>query len=291
MLLGSLGISAMATLVHALAGRCDWEVVATVRAGLALIISGALAVHAGAPLVVLRPPVMWMRSLAGTVSLLCTFYALSRLPSSDVLTLTNMFPIWVTLLSWPLAGIAPTKGAWLAVAVGIAGVVLVAQPRFDDGGLFPILVAITASFSTSIAMFGLHKLGHVDPRAIVAHFSATALVVCSSLLVLGPHDTPNRWPQSSQALLILAGVGVCATAGQLFLTKAFAAGPPARVSVVALTQVAFAMIFETIFFGHAFAPESLLGIVLVLAPTAWLLATQRRPNLADLSNEPPAQYD
>ena len=38
---------------------------------------------------------------------------------------------------------------------------------------------------------------------------------------------------------MLLTVGVCATVGQLFLTKAFRAGPPAKVSVVALTQAGF----------------------------------------------------
>jgi drug/metabolite transporter (DMT)-like permease len=288
MLLGSLAIAAMAALVHALDGRCDWELVATVRAGLALVLAAFLVLHARAKFAVLRPPILWMRSIAGTISLLCTFFALSRLPSSDVLTLTNMFPIWVALLSWPLERAAPSKGTWLAIAVGIAGVVLVAQPRFADVGLLPVLVAIAASFSTSIAMFGLHRLGHIDPRAIVAHFSAVSFVTCLSVMALDPAESYGLWPLAGGTLLILAGVGVCATTGQLFLTKAFAAGRPDRVSVVALSQVAFAMLFEAIFFGLRFSPLSLMGIALVLAPTAWLLATQHRA-MADLSIEPPAQ--
>jgi drug/metabolite transporter (DMT)-like permease len=288
MLAGSLAFSAMATLAHALAGRCDWELVATVRAALALVFSVSLALHAGARLVVWRPRILWIRSIAGTLSLLCTFYALPRLPISDVLTLTNMFPIWVALLAWPMVGSAPTKDAWIAIAVGICGVVLVAQPHFAEARPLPAIVALVASFSTSIAMLGLHRLRQVDPRAIVAHFSGVSLLACLALLALDPAQSLAASQLDATSLAMLGGVGLCATIGQLFLTMAFAAGPPARVSVVALTQVVFAMVFDLLIWKRAFGPMSLVGIVLVMAPTGWLLLTHRRSTAADLSIGPPA---
>jgi len=276
MLLGSLAFSAMATLTHGLGSRCDWELVATVRAGLALSIAALLVWRRGARFVLWRPGVMWIRSISGTVSLLCTFYALPRLPISDVLTLTNMFPIWVALLSWPLLGEIPRKDAWLAIAVGLLGVVLVAQPHLAEARLVPAMVAVAASFSTSVAMMGLHRLRDVDPWAIVAHFSGVAFVTCLAVLLLDPKDSWAASTLDTQSLAMLAGVGLCATIGQFFLTKAFAAGPPARVSVVALTQVAFAMAFDVLIWHRTFDAWSLGGILLVMAPTGWLIVTHRR---------------
>ena len=69
-----------------------------------------LARAAGVRLVLWRPRTLWIRSLAGSFSMVCTFYALTRLPVAQVLTVTQMFPIWVALLSWPLAGEAPGGG-------------------------------------------------------------------------------------------------------------------------------------------------------------------------------------
>ena len=40
-----------------------------------------------------------MRSLAGSFSLVCSFYALSRLPVGDVVTLTSTYPLWILVLS------------------------------------------------------------------------------------------------------------------------------------------------------------------------------------------------
>ena len=84
MLLGSLAFALMSTLAHALADSCDWQVIALTRAGLAFGFAALLALAAGVRVFVWRPRTLWMRSLAGSVSLVCTFYALTRLPVSDV---------------------------------------------------------------------------------------------------------------------------------------------------------------------------------------------------------------
>ncbi len=81
---------------------------------------------------------------------------------------------------------------------------------------------------------------------------------------------------------MLSGVGLCATIGQIYLTKAFAAGPPAKVSVVALTQVVFALVLEKLFGDHQFGVVTLAGMVLVMAPTAWLLVSQGQVLADDL---------
>ena len=69
----------------------------------------------------------------------------------------------------------------------------------------------------------------------------------------------------------LLGVGIFATLGQLLLTRAFAAGAPARISVIGLTQVGFAMIFDVMFWNRSLQIHSLLGMFLVIVPTVWLM--------------------
>ena len=71
---------------------------------------------------------------------------------------------------------------------------------------------------------------------------------------------------------LLLGVGLTGTVGQVFLTKAYAAGPPSRVAVLSLTQVAFGQGLDALVWRRPLPAASLAGTVLVLAPTAWLLA-------------------
>jgi drug/metabolite transporter (DMT)-like permease len=273
MLLGSLAFALMSTLAHALADSCDWQVIALTRAVLAFCFVALLARAAGVRVFVWRPRTLWMRSLAGSVSLVCTFYALTRLPVSDVLTLTNMFPIWVGLLSWPLLRERPTARVWMAAVSGVAGVALIQRPHFAEGN-FASLLALMSSFFTAVAMIGLHRLHQVDFRSVVVHFSGVSSVFCLVALVCLDHPVAQTVGLTGETLVMLLGVGATATVGQLSLTKAFALGAPAKVSVVALTQVVFAMLFEIVILERSFHAVTLLGMSLVLAPTAWLMACQ-----------------
>jgi drug/metabolite transporter (DMT)-like permease len=270
MLLGCAAFALMGQCAHALGDRCDWQFIALARSGLALFFAVLLATAGRARLVFFRPRTLWLRSLAGSVSLLCTFFALPRLPTSDVLTLTNMFPIWVALLSWPLLGETPAGRVWLATAAGLLGVVFIQQPHLADGNL-ATFAALAGSFTTALAMIGLHRLQGIDTWAIVVHFSAVALVLCVGALFLFDRSDSPRELFAGPTLLLLLGVGVAATVGQLCLTKAFATGNPSRVSVVGLSQVVFALILDVLLWQEPLTAGKLLGLVLILAPTAWMM--------------------
>jgi drug/metabolite transporter (DMT)-like permease len=87
-----------------------------------------------------------------------------------------------------------------------------------------------------------------------------------------PGGSPAARPLADPTtLLLLLGVAVTGTVGQVFLTKAYAAGAPARVAVLSLTQVVFGLGFDAVLLGQSPPPASLAGTLLVLAPTAWLL--------------------
>lgn len=270
MLAGSLAFTLMGSLAHALGSRCDWQVIALARSLLPLALAALAARLRGARLVLWGPRTLWMRSIAGSVSLVSTFYIYTRLPVSDVLTLTNMFPIWVALLSWPLLGERPSGGVWASVACGVAGVVLIQQPHLADGSR-AAWIGVVSSFCTAIAMLGLHRLRDLDPWAIVVHFSGVSLVFCLIAFSVFERPRPAIDALNGETLLMLLGVGVTATIGQLFLTKAFAAGSPGKVSVVGLSQVVMAMIADVLFFGRSFGIATLVGMGLIIAPTAWLM--------------------
>ena len=75
----------------------------------------------------------------------------------------------------------------------------------------------------------------------------------------------------STSLLRLLAVGVTAMLGQLFLTKAFAAGRPARISVVGLSQVAVAALYKWAVDGRVPSALGLAGMVLVVGTTLWVM--------------------
>src|SRR5687767_8159007 len=127
MVVGQVSFAVMATLAHALKDLCDWQVIAVCRSTIPMVLIALVAWWWGVRLVIIGTRTLWIRSLAGSISLVCTFYAFTRLPISDVLTITNLFPVWIALLSWPFLGQAPTLATWIAVFSGVAGVALIQQ--------------------------------------------------------------------------------------------------------------------------------------------------------------------
>jgi drug/metabolite transporter (DMT)-like permease len=273
MLGAAFAFSVMSFLTHLLQHAFAWQVIASVRAGVALVLMLALARAARTPLVVWRPATLWIRSLSGTAALLANFYSLTHYPVPEVLALSTMFPLWVAILSWPVLGERPPLACFLAAVVGIAGVFVLQQPQAAKFSLIPVVTAFSASLFSAIAMLGLHRLRNIHTTAVVAHFSAVSLLACLASLWLLPWQAATATPTWREAVW-LCGVGLSATAGQLFLTKAFAAGPPARVSIVNLVQIVFTMLLDMLLLSRTFEPLSLLGFALILGPTAWVLLSR-----------------
>ncbi|GDY07110.1 MAG: DMT family transporter [Planctomycetota bacterium] len=275
MLCGAFAFTVMSTLAHLVRDRFAWQAIAIGRSSVPFVLTGLSAMLAGGQLVVFGPRALWLRSLAGSTSLVCTFYALTRLPVADALTLTNLFPIWIALLSWPLLHQRPGAFVWGCVVSAVCGVVLIQQPHSPDGNL-ATFTALIASFTSALAMIGLHRVQGVDTRAIVWHFSAVSLIFAGLAMGLLDGRMPvEQQPRTWVSWVELFGVGASATIGQLCLTKAFTLGVPSRVAVVGLSQVFFALIFELVLENRDYNKASLLGMLLVLAPTAVLLLQRR----------------
>lgn len=300
MLGGCFWFSLMAFLTNAAGGDVDWQAIAVARSGLATAFALALALATGAQLTFLRPGMLWIRSIAGSCSMVSTFYALAdqSFPVSNTLTLTNTFPIWVAVASWPLSGERPTVGVWGAVACAVAGVALSQQSAsvevwlgLRDGpsgwSAFPPAAwsALAASGFTAAAMMGLNRLRGVSSLGVVVHFSAVATAFCAASFLLFERHTGTAALTDSTVLGLLLGVGIAATVGQVFLTLAFRSGKATNVSVVGLSQVVMVLAVEAAG-GTPVGWVKLAGIALVLGPTGWIMVHEHRRKAAAKPADP-----
>jgi len=271
--------ASMGALTHAVGSRCDWLLIAFIRIFCTFVFSTALALIAGAKLVVWKPRTLWWRSIAGTLSLAATFYALTRLPVADVLTLTNTYPLWIVLTSF----VGGRRGGRLTdlacVVCGVLGVVLIQQPHgAGRGDVWAVFIALVASVSTAIAMLGLHRLKDVDARAVVAHFSGLASLTMAFLLIFVRPVAASLDSLDLPTAGLLFGVGLSGTLGQVFLTRAYASGAPSKIAVLSLTQVVFGLGFDLLLYGRQLTLPSVLGFLMVVGPTAWVTSrAARRP--------------
>lgn len=281
MLVGSIFFAIMALLAESLKEQFSYPWITMVRSGVATVLAIGLTLTAGVRLVFLKPVTLWVRSLSGWASMICGFYAMTHYDVEIVLALSNMYPLWVAVLSWPLLGVLPSKKTWLALAISCMGMWLVYSSSLDavstESSLSSpetaIPAAILAGMLSGVALINLHRVKDIDTRAVVAHFSGVATACSLVVWLLIPVATPTR-PIDFAALARLIGVGVAATVGQLCLTKAFSTGTPARVSVVGLSQVVVAALVKWYVEQRIPTVGSMLGITLVVASTVWVILSQ-----------------
>src|SRR5262249_4749565 len=86
MVLGSFAFASMGAIAHRLRWSCDWQVIVLARVGLQLLFALLLAHLAGVRLLLWKPWTLWIRSIAGSIGIVATFYAYTRLPVAEALT-------------------------------------------------------------------------------------------------------------------------------------------------------------------------------------------------------------
>jgi drug/metabolite transporter (DMT)-like permease len=276
MISSALSFSTMGAISKILAdAHADWRFLALVRASLMLVFAVAIALLMKSEFPLRGTPMLWMRSLVGSLSMVCTFYTLTHLPFSEATTLIKSYPIWVAILSWLVLKDRPSLSVWIAILVGCSGVVMIAQPHFDQARI-ALATGVLSSVCTAVVMLGLNRLANVDARSIVFHFALIATIVCAAVFALSGQTRQLDSFAHPGSLTKLLAMGLLGTVGQIALTRAFALGDPSKVSVVGLSEMLFGAAYDYVVWKRTFGWTTLAGMALVAAPTAWLLATSRR---------------
>ena len=281
MLVGSIFFAIMALLAESLKEQFSYPWITMVRSGVATVLAVGLAVAAGAKLVFLKPITLWIRSLSGWASMICGFYALTHYDVEIVLALTNMYPLWVAILSWPLLGVIPSGKTWIALVVSCLGMWIVYSssivadhlPSSFSSPRTAIPMAILAGMLSGVALINLHRVKHLDTRSVVAHFSGVATACSFVVWLTVPVALPTRSIDTASVVRLI-GIGLAATVGQLCLTKAFSTGSPARVSVVGLSQVVVAALVKWFMEQRIPTSGSMIGMTLVVASTVWVILSR-----------------
>lgn len=272
MVIGGFSFATMGALTHALGKHIDWVLIVIIRMFATFVITTAMAARSGINPFLFTRPLLWFRSMVGSCAMLATFYALTKLPVSDVSVITETRPIWVALLAGFILGESTGRRIWLSIVFGVIGVILIEKPHIAQKN-YAALVALLASFLGSVVMICLRKLRTIDPRVIVTHFSGTATVVGIITLIIFRDSPDFQSLYDTRIILMLAGVGIFGTFGQLAMTRAFSLGTAPTVSTAGLIKVGFSAMYDTLIWKYVFHYSTIAGMILILGSTAWLFGS------------------
>jgi S-adenosylmethionine uptake transporter len=203
-----------------------------------------------------------LRSGSGCCSLILYYYAVSMLPLATAVTLSYTSPLFLALYLAALGKLRLRGGMGCALILGFVGVTLLLHPTFSADRLLGGIVGLSSGMVAGVAYFNVRELadrGECDER-IVFYFS----LVCTVVAVIGVLPFGFH-PIDLEGGLLLFGVGVFGTLGQVTMTRAYSRGHTLVAASLAYTTVVFASLFGAILWRDALNADAWLAIFLIVA--------------------------
>lgn len=202
---------------------------------------------------------MAIRCIAGTVGVICNFYAIGKLNIADASMLNKLSPFFAIIFSIFILKEKPKKIEWITIIVAFIGALFVIKPTFNMES-FPAMMGMLSGMGAGLAYACVRKLGTngVSGPVIVFFFS---MFSCLSVLpcVIATYE-PMTFAQL--AFLILAGLS--AAGGQFSITAAYSRAPAKEISVFDYTQVLFAALLSFVILGDLPDWLSFVGYAIII---------------------------
>lgn len=204
-------------------------------------------------------PGLFVRAIAGTVGIVCNFYAIDHLVLSDASMLNKMSPFFAVIFSLIIIRERVNLFQAAAVITAFAGSLFIIKPT--PGLLNPAsLIGLLGGLGAGMAYAMVRRLTSKGERKsyIVFFFSCFSCLVTLPFLILDFH--PMTWIQ----LLILICAGISAAGGQFSITAAYSYAPAREISVFDYTQIIFSAALGFFFLGHQLPDVlSVIGYIII----------------------------
>ena len=220
----------------------------------------------------LQLPFLLLRSMFGTIGILCNFYAVDHLVLSDASMLNKMSPFFAILCSYFVLKetITPVQGG--AVLFAFIGALFIIKPTLSNMDLFPSMIGLLGGLGAGTAYTMVRRLGQtgINKTVIVLFFSSFSCLVTLPFLIFDYH------PMSGLQIAALIGAGLAAAGGQFSVTNAYCFAPAREISVYDYTQVIFSALLGFFLFGQVPDLLSLVGYVLICGTGIGMFLYNRR---------------
>ena len=203
----------------------------------------------------LRPRHPWLvaiRTITMITAMVSAFIAFTRLPLAQTYALLFATPLLITALSIPFLGERVGVRRWIAVVVGLVGVVIVLRP-----GAVPLelghFAAMVASLAAAISSIMVRRAGPEERSAVLILYPMLANILLMAMILPWVYV-----PMPFTDLALFATVGLLATLGQFLIVAAYKTAPAARVAPMQYSQILWAVPYGFIMFGDV--PDIWVGV-------------------------------
>ncbi len=212
-----------------------------------------------------------LRSLFGTVGIFGNFYALSRIPIGEAMTLNKTAPFFTVLFSSLFLRERMSFRQILALMTAFVGATLVMKPGFRGLETFATVSALLGGLGAGLAYTCVHYLGQkkVSGSIIIFFFS---LFSCLAAL---PFMLWDYCEMSGAQLLILVGSGCSAAIGQFGVTAAYRLTEPRKIAIFDYSNIIFTSLLGFVFFDQVPDLLSFCGFAVIIGAALILMSARR----------------
>ena len=211
-----------------------------------------------------------LRGVLGIGMLAAFAYGLRELPLAEAYSIFFVAPMLITALSVPLLGERVEPARWIAITVGLLGVIIVLRPTGQ--GLFTLGgVAILASAAC-------YALSAVLVRIVSRTDSSESLVLWLMVMVsvgAGALAAPSWVPVRIEHGWILAGIAVTGFLGQIAVTEAFRRGDVSAVAPFEYSALAWGIGLDWLLWQVLPDRYTVLGATIIIASGLYLVRRER----------------
>jgi len=213
-----------------------------------------------------------VRGVLAIVMLAGFIYALARLSMSDAYSLFMCAPLLVTALAVPLLGEKVRAPQWIAIAVGLAGALVMLRPTgagFASAGGFAALIAAVAY---ALAVLTVRKLARTDTTESMV-FTFTVLLALGAGVLAVPGWVSVEWARDGW---LIAGLGLTGAIGQHFITEAFRHAPASTIAPFEYTAMVWAIAIDFAVWQVLPGALTLVGSAIVIGAGVYLIRRERQ---------------
>jgi drug/metabolite transporter (DMT)-like permease len=212
-----------------------------------------------------------LRGALGVVTLWFFVKSVSLLSLADAYAIFMSAPLLITALSVPLLGEHVGWRRWVAVFVGLAGVLVVLKP--SGAGLVTLggVAALTAAVGYALSVLTIRLLSRTDTGPATVFWSLALVAVMSGLLSIA------GWvPLRLEHTPWIAALGLTGASGQYFITEAFRRAPPPVIAPLEYTALAWGMLFDLVLWSTVPGARMLTGATIIVASGLYVIHRERQ---------------
>lgn len=202
---------------------------------------------------------LFIRSLAGTIGILCNFYAVDHLVLSDASMLNKMSPFFAIIFSALILKEKVKIPQALIVIGAFLGSLLIIKPTPAIFSEPASLIGLLGGLGAGVAYTYVRVLGQKGEKGpfIVFVFSLFSCITTLPFLIIDYH------PMSMMQIVYLLFAGLAASGGQFSITAAYFHAPAKEISVYDYSQIIFSALLGFIIFGQVPDIYSWIGYIII----------------------------